>query len=33
MEEQVVDISQNKSLLMEALARNIGPFEEVVGSN
>jgi hypothetical protein len=33
MEEKVIDISHNMSLLMEALSINIGPFEEDGGSN
>jgi hypothetical protein len=33
LEEKVNDISHNMSLLMVDLARNIGPFGEVRGSN
>jgi hypothetical protein len=33
LEEKVIDISRNMSLLMVALARKLGPFREVGGSN
>jgi hypothetical protein len=33
MEEQVVDISHNMSLLMATLERNVRPYGEVGGSN
>jgi hypothetical protein len=33
MEDQVVDISHNISLLTAALERNLKPFGEVAGSN
>jgi len=33
LEEQVVNISCNMALVMESLANDFSPFEEVVGSN
>jgi hypothetical protein len=33
LEEKFVDVSRNMALLMEALASNLEPFEDVGGSN